>query len=170
MLKNRVMPCLLLLNGGLVKTVRFRNPDYVGDPINAVRIYNEKEVDELIFLDIAATRERRGPPFKLLSEIATECFMPVAYGGGIESAQQIQEILRVGIEKVAINTAAVRDPEFIRLASEKFGSQSIVVSIDARRKGSGRYEVMIGGGRVRTGLDPADLPRGCRRWAPARYC
>ncbi len=95
------MPCLLLKDGALVKTVQFKNPAYIGDPINAIRIYNEKEVDELIFLDITATHERRKPPFKVLSEIASECFMPVAYGGGIRDLGDIKTILNLGIEKVA---------------------------------------------------------------------
>ncbi len=154
MLMPRVMPCLLLQNGSLVKTVKFKDPGYIGDPINAIRIYNEKEVDELIFLDITATIENKRPPFKILSEIASECFMPVAYGGGIRRLEDIQEIFSLGIEKVVINTCAAENPEFIRKAAEKFGSQSIVVSIDVRKKLMGRYEVYTHGGRKGTGLEP----------------
>ncbi len=159
MLKTRVMPCLLLQEGSLVKTVRFRDPSYVGDPVNAIRIYNEKEVDELIFLDIGATREDRRPPFKILSEIASECFMPVAYGGGVRDLDDIRTIFSLGIEKVAINTHAVEDPNFIREAAARFGSQSIVASIDARKKLFGGYEAYTRGGRKATGLDAAALAR-----------
>jgi cyclase len=148
------MPCLLLKDGSLVKTIKFKEPGYIGDPINAVRIYNEKEVDELIFLDIAATIEGRRPPFKVLSEIASECFMPVAYGGGIRNLDDIEAVFRLGIEKVALNSYAVENPSFIRLAADRFGSQSIVVSVDARKKAFGRYEVYSRGGTKGTGLDP----------------
>ncbi len=154
MLIPRVMPCLLLKDNALVKTVQFLNPSYIGDPINAVRIYNEKEVDELIFLDITATLEKRQPPFKILSEIATECFMPVTYGGGVRDINDIKTIFSLGIEKVAINSHAVEQPVFIRQAADYFGSQAIVVSIDVRQKQTGQYEVYTHGGRTPTGLDP----------------
>jgi imidazole glycerol-phosphate synthase subunit HisF len=154
MLRTRVMPCMLLQDGSLVKTVRFKDPGYIGDPINAVRIYNEKEVDELIFLDIKATVENRPPPFKALSEIASECFMPVAYGGGVRSLGEMRQIFSLGIEKVAVNTEAIRNPDFVRAAADTFGSQSIVVSIDVKRKWLGSYEVYTHGGRKSTGLDP----------------
>ena len=100
MLKIRVMPCLLLMNKGLYKTVKFKNPDYVGDPINAIKIYNEKEVDELIFLDITASVEQREPDYKIITDIATECFMPLCYGGGITRLDQVKKILEIGVEKV----------------------------------------------------------------------
>ncbi len=157
MLKTRVMPCLLLKDGGLVKTVKFKNPGYIGDPINAIRIYNEKEVDELIFLDITATIEKREPPYKVISEIASECFMPVTYGGGVRDVETIRKILSLGVEKVAINSCAVENPDFVRIAADKFGSSTIVVSIDVRRKLFGRYEVFIHGGRKGTGLDPLEF-------------
>ncbi len=154
MLKTRVIPCLLLKDGGLVKTVKFKHPSYVGDPINAVKIYNEKEVDELLFVDIMATVEGRRPPLKTIAEIATECFMPFGYGGGIRRIEEMKEIFRLGVEKVAINSYAVENPDFIAKASELFGSQSIIVSIDAKKNWLGRYEVCIHGGRRSTGLDP----------------
>ncbi len=157
MLMPRIMPCLLLKDGALVKTVRFKDPGYIGDPINAVRIYNEKEVDELIFLDITATNQKRPPPYKVLSEIASECFMPVTYGGGIHDLETIRHVLSLGIEKVAINSYAVENPEFVRLAAEKFGSSTIVVSIDVRRQLLGHYEVYIQSGRKGTKLDPGDF-------------
>lgn len=157
MLIPRIMPCLLLKNEGLVKTIKFKEPSYVGDPINAVHIYNEKEVDELVFLDITATIEKRSPPYKMLAEIASECFMPVTYGGGIRSIEAVRQVLHLGIEKVAINSYAVENPDFIRAAAEKFGSSTIVVSIDVRRQDSDNYEVFIHGGQKATGLDPLEF-------------
>lgn len=154
MLKTRVIPCLLLKGLGLVKTIKFKDPKYVGDPINAVKIFNDKEVDELIFLDISATVEKKRPAIELITRIAGECFMPLAYGGGIGTIQDIQDILSLGAEKVSINTVAVETPELIRAAADLFGSQSIVVSIDVRKKLFGGYEVCIRGGKKATGLDP----------------
>jgi cyclase len=156
-LRTRVIPCLLLKGGGLVKTVKFQDPGYVGDPINAIRIYNEKEVDELIFLDIAATIEGRKPPLPVLAEIASECFMPVAYGGGISDLEDMKQVFGLGIEKIAINSYAIENPSFVRAAAGRFGGQSVIVSIDARRKAAGRYEVYTHGGRTPTGLEPAQL-------------
>jgi cyclase len=159
MLKHRVIPCLLLKDQGLVKTVKFKDPTYVGDPINAVRIFNEKEVDELLFLDITASVERRGPSFKIVSEIASECFMPLGYGGGIRSLEDIRTLLASGVEKVCINSYAVENPAFIKSASDTFGSQSIVVSIDAKRSMLGRSEVRTYSGRKSTGLDPIEFAK-----------
>jgi len=154
-LRTRVIPCLLLRGRGLVKTVRFDSPTYVGDPINAVRIFNEKEVDELVVLDIAATTEGRGPDMRVIAEIASECFMPVAYGGGIRSVDQIRELFALGVEKVIINSQAHANPGLVQEAAQVFGSQSIVVSIDAKRTLLGKYEVRTVGGKQRTGTDPA---------------
>ncbi|HKC64033.1 MAG TPA: AglZ/HisF2 family acetamidino modification protein, partial [Pyrinomonadaceae bacterium] len=154
---TRVIPCLLLKNEGLVKTVKFKNPKYVGDPLNAVKIFNEKEVDELIFLDITATVENRRPPLKLISQIASECFMPFCYGGGIRSVEDIAELFKLGVEKVAINSQAVENPLLIRSAAEKFGSQSIVVSIDVKKNLFGKYRVFTHGGRKATKFDPAEF-------------
>ena len=145
MLRPRVIPCLLLRNNGLVKTVRFKDPKYVGDPINAVKIFNDKEVDELIFLDITATREGRKPNFRLVSDLATECFMPFAYGGGIRDLAEIRELFQIGVEKVVINSAALNDPALIRKAVDLFGGQSIVVSVDVRKNLFGNYEVFSHG-------------------------
>ena len=157
MLVARVMPCLLLRNAALVKTVGFKNASYVGDPINAIRIYNEKEVDELVFLDITATIETKRPQLKLLSEIASECFMPVAYGGGISRMEDVDAIFASGIEKIVINTHAVTDPSFVTRVADKFGSQAVVVSIDVKRSLFGRYEVHTHGGRTATGREPTEL-------------
>lgn len=154
MIRTRVIPCLLLKGQGLVKTVKFKDPKYVGDPINAVRIFNEKECHELIFLDITATVEQRKPRFDVIADIAGECFMPFGYGGGIRDTDDIKKILQLGVEKVVINSYATENPGFIRSAAELFGSQSIVVSIDARRNFFGKYEVVTHGGRKGTNLDP----------------
>lgn len=154
MLMTRVIPCLLLRNRGLVKTVRFKDPTYLGDPINVVKIFNNKEVDELMFFDITATVENREPPFKLISEIASECFMPFGYGGGIRNLKDIRSILSLGVEKVSINSYAVESPYFVRAAADLVGCQSIVISMDVKKHLSGQYEVFTYGGRKPTGLDP----------------
>jgi cyclase len=156
MLMPRVIPCLLLMNDGLVKTVRFKDPKYVGDPINAIKIFNEREVDELIFLDITATAEGRQPPFDMIETIATECFMPVCYGGGINDVEDMQRIFALGIEKVSLGAAAVDNPALISKGAERFGSQSIVVCIDVLRGADGRGEVVTGNAGRRTGLDPLE--------------
>lgn len=150
------MPCLLLRGRALVKTVQFQSAKYVGDPINTVRIYNEKEIDELIFLDITATSEKRRPSFSLLEEIATECFMPFTYGGGVRSLEDVKRLLELGAEKVAINSFAFERPEFVSRVAEAFGSQSVVASIDVKRSNGGRHEVYTLSGQQRTGLDPVE--------------
>ena len=137
----RVIPVLLLQKKGLVKTVKFKDPVYVGDYINAIRIFNEKEADELIFLDIDASKEYRGPFFETIKQVASECFMPVTYGGGITSCEEIRKILKLGIEKVAINTAAINNPSFIKEAVNYFGSSTIVVSIDVKKNILGKYQI-----------------------------
>ena len=129
----RVIPCLLLRDRGLVKTVQFKKDVYVGDPVNAVRIFNDKEVDELILLDIDATRDGRGPDFEVIAEIAGECFMPVAYGGGIRSFRDVRDVIRSGIEKVVINSAAYESLDVIAEASSVYGAQAVVGSIDVRK-------------------------------------
>ncbi|QDQ25724.1 glycosyl amidation-associated protein WbuZ [Chitinimonas arctica] len=154
MLRIRVIPCLLLKGRGLVKTTRFKDPQYIGDPINAIKIFNDKEVDELVLLDVLASVEGKGPNFEVIEEIANECFMPVAYGGGITNLEQIRKILKLGIEKVVLNEAAFQHPELISAAAAEFGSQSIVVSMDVKRKLFGKYEVYRARGTKSTGLDP----------------
>jgi cyclase len=156
MLKTRVIPCLLLKGQGLVKTVKFKNPKYVGDPINAVKIFNDKEVDELIFLDIEATVEGRSPPIKLISEIASECFMPLSYGGGLRDLDDIKTIFNLGVEKVIINSYAIENPDFVREASSRYGNQSIVVAVDVKRNSFGKYEIFSFGGRKKTKLNLVD--------------
>jgi cyclase len=159
MLKTRVMPCLLSKNGRLVKTVKFKNPAYVGDPVNAIKIYNEKEVDELILVDITATIEERKPSLELLSEIADECFMPLTYGGGIRDVDDMKQIFGLGIEKIAVNSYAAENPSFITQAATLFGSQSVVVSIDAKKNWLGRYTVFTHGGRKDIKRDPVAYAR-----------
>lgn len=154
MLRTRVIPCLLLRGEGLVKTVKFKNPTYLGDPINIVKIFNDKEVDELVLLDTLATRDDRRPAFELLGRITTECFMPLSYGGGVRRIDDMRELFAIGIEKVVVNSYAAECPAFIEEAAELFGSSSVVVSIDVRRSLLGRYEVVIHGGTRRTGLEP----------------
>ncbi len=159
MLQTRVMPCLLVQDGRLVKTVKFRNPSYVGDPVNAIKIYNEKEVDELVLLDISATIEHRPPSMDLLRDVVNECFMPLTYGGGIRNMEEIKQLFNLGVEKVAINSSAVENPWLIKEASRQFGSQSIVVSIDAKKTFFGKYVVHTHGGRKSTGLDPLSFSK-----------
>jgi cyclase len=154
MFRPRVIPCLLLKNLGLVKTVKFRDPIYLGDPINIVKIFNDKEVDELLFLDTTASIEQKKPPFELIARIADECFMPLGYGGGIRNITDIKKILTLGVEKVSINSYALENPCFIRQAADLFGSQSIVVSIDVKKDWLGRYRVFTYGGKKDTGLEP----------------
>lgn len=154
MLGIRVMPCLLINNNRLVKTVRFKNPDYIGDPVNAIKIFNEKEVDELIFLDISATIEKRSPPFQSISDITNECFMPVTYGGGISSIDDMRKIFHSGIEKISINSFAVSNPGFIKSAAKEFGNQSIIVSIDVKKDFFGRNSVYSHSGTKKGNLDP----------------
>jgi cyclase len=153
-MRQRVIPCLLLLRGGLVKTVKYKKPTYLGDPINTVRIFNDKEVDELVFLDITATNEQRKPPFDIISQIATECFMPLGYGGGIRDIEDVRRILNLGVEKVIINTYAVERPDFVSEAANLAGSSSVVISIDVKKDIWGHYKVFINSGRKNTGLDP----------------
>jgi len=159
MLKTRVIPCLLLSHQGLVKTIKFKDPTYVGDPINAIKIFNEKAVDELIFIDIAATVENKPPQREMIENIASECFMPVCYGGGVRSISDIRDIFSIGIEKVAISSHAVENPLFIRQAADTFGSQSIVVCIDVKKTLFGKYEVVTHNAKNKTGLDPVQHAR-----------
>ena len=159
MLKTRVIPSLLLKDRGLVKTVKFKNPKYVGDPINAVKIFNDKEVDELIFLDISATMTRRNPQFGLIEDIATECFMPFAYGGGIRNIDDAKQILKLGAEKIVINTYALENHSFIKKASEIFGCQSIVVSIDVKKNWMGKYLIYTHSGAKNINIDPLEFAK-----------
>lgn len=159
MFRPRVMPCLLLQGKGLVKTIKFKDPTYIGDPINAVRIFNDKETDELIFLDITASREKRSIYIDIVKQIGDECYMPFAVGGGINSIQKIREILSAGAEKVVINSFAVENPDFIKEASNIFGNQSIIVSIDVKKKLFGKYEICTMNGRKASGIEPISFAK-----------
>ncbi len=159
MLRNRIIPCLLVKEQELVKTIRFKNPRYIGDPINAIKIFNDKEVDELILLDITASKEDRRPNLNLIAEVASECFMPLAYGGGITSVDEAKKILNLGVEKVILNTTAFRTPNVVSTAAKEFGSQAVVVSIDVKRKMLARYEVFVLSGKCGTGINPIEYAK-----------
>lgn len=149
----RVIPCLLVRGNGLVKTKKFKDAVYVGDPVNAVRIFSDKEADEIVILDIDASREGKGPNYELISEMAGEAFMPVAYGGGVRTVEQIRKLIRSGVEKVVINSFATESTDTIRQAADIFGSQAIVGAVDVRRKIFGGYSVWAKSGTVDTGLN-----------------
>jgi len=157
MLHPRITPCLLIHNRGLVKTVNFKDSKYVGDPINAVKIFNEKEVDELIVLDIDATVENREPDYKMIENLANECRMPLCYGGGIKAASQAQKILSLGVEKIAISSAVFDNPDLIEEISIEAGSQSVVVVFDVKKKLFGGYDVYTHNAKNRTKQDLLEL-------------
>ena len=155
MLRPRIIPCLLVKNGGLVKTVNFSSAKYVGDPINAVRIFNEKEVDELIVFDIDATTLGREPDYVMIKNLAAECRMPLCYGGGGKTVEQVQQIISLGVEKVALSTAAVQNPNLVTEAAKRVGSQSIVIVMDVNKCVPGnKYELYTHNGSKATGLQP----------------
>lgn len=158
MLYPRIIPCLLVHKKGLVKTTKFKDSKYVGDPINAVKIFNEKEVDELIVLDIDASIKNKEPDYKLIENLAIECRMPLCYGGGIKTVEQAQQIFSLGVEKVAVSSLAVESPEIITAIADRVGKQSVVVVIDVKKKFlSNKYEVYIHNGTKATGIDPVKL-------------
>lgn len=154
MLQTRVIPCLLLKGGSLVKTVNFKKASYIGDPINTARIFNELEVDELSLLDISATNNKKSPNFKILSDLANECFMPLAYGGGINNFEDAKKIFQIGIEKIIINSVCFIKPTLISQLAEHFGSQSIVGSIDVKKNIFGKYQVFSNSGKKKQKVDP----------------
>lgn len=164
MLYPRIIPCLLVKGKGLVKTVGFKNPKYIGDPINAVRIFNEKEVDELIVFDIDATFEKREPDYNMIEYLAEECRMPLCYGGGVTTGEQVQRIVQLGVEKVSISSAAIENHNLIAEAAACVGNQSVVVVLDIKKNPlSGQYEVWTHNGRKATGKCPLDLARQMER-------
>jgi cyclase len=143
--------------GALVKTVQFKNPMYVGDPVNAVRIFNQKEVDELLLLDIAATTEKRGIDFETLEKIVTECFMPICYGGGVDNLADMRKLYHLGIEKVSLSSAAIERPQLIREAADEFGSQAVVVTLDVKKNLFGKHTVRTHQGKVDTKRSAVDV-------------
>jgi imidazole glycerol-phosphate synthase subunit HisF len=156
MRRIRVIPCLLIDNRKLVKTKQFKNPTYLGDPINAVKIFNDKEVDELLLLDITSTTTNREPNFDYIQEIVSESFMPIGYGGGIKNIQQIEKLFRLGVEKIVINNATMTQPQLIKEASNQFGSQSVVVSMDVKSNFFGKKTVFTKNGKENTGVTPVE--------------
>jgi len=160
LLRPRVIPVLLVHKGGLYKTVGFREPKYVGDPINAVRIFNEKQVDELIVADIDATPEGREPDYNLIRSIAAECRMPFCYAGGVSRAEQVEKIIALGVEKVALGSAAVTDPSLLAESARRVGSQSVVAVLDVRKSGIlKRYELFTHRGQRSTGMRPVEFAK-----------
>ncbi|MCP9812221.1 AglZ/HisF2 family acetamidino modification protein [Synechococcus lacustris] len=141
MLKHRVIPILLLQGDSLVKSVKFKSHKYVGDPINTIRIFNEKEVDELVLIDIDASRHHRDPNYELINQCASECFMPLAYGGGIKTIDQAKKLFSLGIEKICVQSAALENPGFLKNLADSFGCQSIIVSIDLKKKWNGKIQI-----------------------------
>ncbi|MCF6806993.1 AglZ/HisF2 family acetamidino modification protein [Thiotrichales bacterium 19S9-12] len=141
MLFPRIIPCLLIRDNGLVKTVKFKDGKYVGDPINAVKIFNEKEVDELIVLDIDATIKSKAPDYKMISNLAAECRMPMCYGGGVKTPQQASKVFALGVEKIALSSAIVEHPELIKDIAEQVGSQSVIAVLDVKKKLFGGYQI-----------------------------
>ena len=160
--RPRIIPTLLIDDRDLIKTVQFGKRTYLGDPVNAVKIFNRKRIDELSILDIGATKNQKEPDYEILKDIASEAFMPLSYGGGITSLDQVQELLKIGYEKVVLNTAFVRKPELVTKSAELFGSQSIVASIDAKKKNS-EYKCYISDGVEETKWNPVDLAREAER-------
>lgn len=154
MLRPRIIPSLLIQDNGLVKTVNFKNPKYVGDPINAVRIFNEKEVDELAIFDIDATVKGLEPNYSLIERIANQSRMPLCYGGGVKTVEQAQRIFGLGIEKIALSSAVLQNPRLITEIAERVGSQSVIVVLDVKKKLFGGYEVYTHNGKKSTGINP----------------
>ena len=160
--RPRIIPTLLIDDRDLIKTVQFGKRTYLGDPVNAVKIFNRKRIDELSILDIGATKNQKEPDYEILKDIASEAFMPLSYGGGITSLDQVQELLKIGYEKVVLNTAFVRKPELVTKSAELFGSQSIVASIDAKKINS-EYKCYISDGVEETKWNPVDLASEAER-------
>jgi cyclase len=156
MLKARVIPCLDVKDGRVVKGVNFVDLVDAGDPVEAAKAYDAAGADELCFLDITASHERRGILLDVVGRTAEQCFMPVTVGGGVRTLEDVRQLLRAGADKVSINTAAVRDPDFVRAAAGKFGAQCIVIAIDAKQTGEGQWQIFTHGGREPTGIDALD--------------
>jgi len=160
MLRSRIIPCLLISNKGLVKTIQFQSPKYVGDPINAVKIFNEKEVDELMVLDIDATVKNHEPNYKLIKDLAVQSRMPICYGGGIKTVKQAEKIISLGVEKIALSSAAIETPLLVKEISEAVGCQSIVIVLDVK-KGSllKKYSTFINNGTKDSNKNPVVLAK-----------
>jgi cyclase len=157
MLRPRIIPSLLLHEKGLVKTVNFTSPKYVGDPINSVRIFNEKQVDELAFFDIDATVLNKEPDYFLIEKLANQSRMPLCYGGGVKTVEQAQKIFALGVEKIALSSAAVQNPKLVTKIADRVGSQSVIVVLDIKKKLLGGYEVYTHNGKKSTGINPINF-------------
>jgi cyclase len=163
MLRPRIIPSLLIQDNGLVKTVNFKNPKYVGDPINAVRIFNEKEVDELAVFDIDATVLGKEPNYNLIERLANQSMMPLCYGGGVKSVEQAQRIFSLGVEKIALSSAVLTNPDLITQIADRVGSQSVIVVLDVKKKLLGGYEVYTHNGKKSTGINPLKFVEEAQR-------
>lgn len=164
MLHPRIIPCLLIQNNGLVKTVKFKDAKYVGDPINAVKIFNEKEVDELMVLDIDATTQNKEPDYKRIENLALECRMPLCYGGGIKNVQQAQRIFALGVEKIAISSAAIDNFNLLKEIAQMVGNQSVVVVLDVKkRRLTNKYDIWTHNGKQNTKKDPIEFAKGLQK-------
>ena len=161
MLKSRIIPCLLMREEGLVKTINFENEKYIGDPLNTLKIFNEKEVDEIIILDIGCSRHHKQPNFELISKLAAECRMPLCYGGGIKEIQDVERIINLGVEKIALNSGLFDNPKLVGESAHKFGSQSVAVVIDVKKTGFLRknFQVFKTHGTVNTQLNPFEFAK-----------
>ena len=157
MLRPRIIPCLLVKNKGLVKTVKFKDGKYLGDPINAVRIFNEKEADELMVIDIDATYNNNEPDYKMIENLASECRMPLCYGGGIKTLEQAQRIFSLGVEKIAVSSAAIQNPSIVSDIASKVGNQSVVVVLDVKKKMFGGYDMYTHNGKKNININPLDF-------------
>jgi cyclase len=161
MLRSRIIPCLLVHNKGLVKTVKFSVEDgkYVGDPINAVKIFNEKHVDEIMVIDIDASVENREPDYEMIKNVATECRMPLCYGGGVKTVEQVKHIISLGAEKVAVSSAAIENPNLLQQMSNAVGAQSVVLVLDVAKRGTFKktYEILTSNGKKKSGIKLVDF-------------
>lgn len=160
----RVIPCLLLQDDSFVKTKQFKHPSYVGDPVNIINLFNRFEVDEIMVLDIGATRVGRSPNFMLIEALANECWVPLAYGGGLYRMEDIQRIFRIGIEKIVLNTAMLEQPQLIRSAADMFGSQAIIASMDVHKGWTGKYGVYVKGGSTKISHDIVSYAKQLEQW------
>lgn len=156
MIEKRLIPCLLIHKNGLYKTVKFKKPTYIGDPINAIRIFNDKEVDEIMVLDIDASVKKEKPNFKLIEELASECFMPLCYGGGVKSIDDMKRIYYLGVEKISLSSIVIENPELVTDAVSIFGSQSVIVTMDIKKNIFGKYQVHTYNGKKNTKRDPVE--------------
>ena len=159
MIKTRVIPCLLLMGEGLYKTRQFDEPVYVGDPLNAVRLFNEMEVHELLFLDITATARQKKPPFALIQSISEECYMPLSYGGGIHTMEDAVEVYKSGVEKICFGTAVHNNPQLVRELSKAYGSSGVITCMDVRKNRSGDYDCYVQNGKTKTGKSAVEMAK-----------